>query len=127
MTGRRMDIVYIRDLKIETVIGVFDWERQIRQMVSLDVEMATDNPKAAATDQIEDALDYGIVSQRLVSFVEASNFKLMETLAEKITEIILNEFNVPWVKLRLSKLGAIRGSKDVGIIIERSQVNKKNH
>ncbi len=116
-----MDIVYIRDLKIDTVIGIFDWERQIRQTVSLDLEMATDNKKAAATDQIKDALDYKAVAKRIINFVESSDFQLVETLAEKITEIVISEFNVPWVKLRLSKPGAIRGSKDVGIMIERSR------
>ncbi len=114
-----MDIVYIRDLKIDTVIGIFAWERQIRQTISLDIEMASDNKKAAATDQIVDALDYKAVAKRIISFVEDSNFQLVETLSEKICEIVLNEFNVPWVKLRLSKPGAIRGAKDVGIIIER--------
>ncbi|HFB65010.1 MAG TPA: dihydroneopterin aldolase [Aeromonadales bacterium] len=116
-----MDIVYIRDLKIDTVIGIFDWERQIRQTVSLDLEMAADNKKAAATDQIKDALDYKAVAKRIINFVESSDFQLVETLSEKITEIVINEFNVPWVKLRLSKPGAIRGSKDVGIMIERSR------
>lgn len=116
-----MDIVYIRDLKIDTVIGIFDWERQIRQTISLDLEMAADNKKAAASDSIEDALDYKSVAKRIIQFVEESDFQLVETLAERICEIILQEFNVPWVKLRLSKPGAIRGSKDVGIIIERGE------
>ncbi len=114
-----MDIVYIRELKVDTVIGIFDWERKIRQTVSMDVEMATDIAAAAATDSIEDALDYKAVSKRLISFVEQSDFQLVETLSEKVCEIILNEFNVPWVRLQLSKPGAIRGSRDVGIIIER--------
>lgn len=116
-----MDIVYIRELEIETVIGIFDWERKIKQTVSLDVEMASDNRRAAASDNIADAVDYKSVSKRIIDFVEKSEFQLVETMAEQITAIILNEFNVPWVRLRLSKPGAVRGSKDVGVIIERER------
>lgn len=114
-----MDIVYIRDLKIETVIGIFDWERRIRQTISIDLEMATDIRKAAASDDIRDALDYKAVAKRLIAFVGESEFLLVETLSEKVAEIVRKEFNVPWLRLRLSKPGAVRGSQDVGIIIER--------
>ncbi len=116
-----MDIVYIRDLKIETVIGIFDWERRIRQTVSLDLEMATDIRKAAASDDIKDALDYKAVSKRLIAFVGQSEFLLVETMAEKIAMIVLQEFNVPWLRLRLSKPGAVRGAQDVGVLIERGE------
>lgn len=116
-----MDIVYIRDLKIETVIGIFDWERRIRQTVSLDLEMACDIRKAAASDHIDDALDYKSVAKRLISFVGESEFQLVETMAERISDIVRNEFNVPWLRLRLSKPGAVRGSQDVGVIIERGE------
>lgn len=116
-----MDIVYIRDLKIETVIGIFDWERRIRQTVSLDLEMATDIRKAAASDDIKDALDYKAVSKRLIAFVSESEFLLVETMAEKIAAIVREEFQVPWLRLRLSKPGAVRGSQDVGVIIERGE------
>ena len=116
-----MDIVYIRELNIQTVIGIFDWERKIKQTVSLDLEMGTDIAKAAATDDINDTLDYKAVSKRLIAFIEASEFQLVETMAERVTEIVREEFNVPWVKLRLSKPGAVRGSKDVGVIIERGE------
>lgn len=114
-----MDIIYLSDLCIETVIGIYDWEREIKQTVSLDIEMATDIRKAAASDAIEDTLDYKSVAKRIIAFVEESEFQLVETLAERICEIIINEFNVPWVKLRLNKKGAVRGSRDVGVIIER--------
>ena len=116
-----MDIVYIRDLKVDTVIGIFDWERRIRQTVSLDLEMATDIRAAAASDSIDDALDYKAVGKPLIAFIQESEFQLVETLSEKVAEIVLNEFKVPWLKLRLSKPGALRGSQDVGIIIERGQ------
>ncbi|PKM22954.1 MAG: dihydroneopterin aldolase [Gammaproteobacteria bacterium HGW-Gammaproteobacteria-14] len=114
-----MDIVYIRDLKVATVIGIFDWERRIRQTVSLDLEMATDIRRAAASDHIDDALDYKAVGKRLIAFIEESEFQLVETLAERVADIVIGEFGVPWMKLRLSKPGALRGSQDVGIIIER--------
>jgi dihydroneopterin aldolase len=118
-----MDIVYIRDLKIGTVIGIYDWERRIRQTISIDLEMATDIRQAAGSDSIDDALNYKAVAKRLISFVEAAEFQLVETLAEKIAEIVQGEFSVPWLRLQLSKPGAVRGSKDVGIIIERGQKN----
>jgi dihydroneopterin aldolase len=114
-----MDIVYIRELEIRTIIGIYDWEREQRQIVSLDLEMGSDIAKAAATDTIENALDYKAVAKRLINFIENSEFYLVETMAEQVTEIVLKEFNVPWVKLRLGKPGAVTGSKDVGVIIER--------
>lgn len=116
-----MDIVYIRDLKIDTVIGIFDWERRIRQTVSIDLEMATDIRQAAASDNIVDALDYKAVSKRLIAFVSESEFLLVEKLAEEIAQIVRTEFQVPWLRLRLSKPGAIRGAQDVGLIIERGE------
>lgn len=114
-----MDIVYIRDLRIETVIGIYDWEREVRQTVSLDLEMATDIRKAAQSDSIEDTLNYKAVAKRLIQFVGDSQFQLVETLSERCAELVLEEFDVSWLRLRLSKPGAVRGSRDVGIIIER--------
>ncbi len=116
-----MDIVFIRDLQIETVIGIYDWERKVRQIISLDIDMASDIQKAASSDNIEDTLSYKTVAKRLIAFVEQSEFELVEALAEKICEIILEEFEVPWVRLTLNKPGAVRGSKSVGVIIERGQ------
>ena len=116
-----MDIVFIHDLQIETVIGIYDWERKIRQTISLDIEMATDIGKAAASDNIDDALSYKTVAKRLIEFVEMSEYELVEALAEKICSIIIDEFSVPWVKLTLHKPGAVRGSKSVGVIIERGE------
>ena len=116
-----MDIVFIRDLQIETVIGIYDWERKVKQIISLDIDMATDIQKAANSDNIEDTLSYKTVAKRLIEFVEESEFELVEALAEKICEIILEEFDVPWVRLTLNKPGAVRGSKSVGVMIERGQ------
>ncbi len=116
-----MDIVFIHDLQIETVIGIYDWERKIRQTVSLDLEMATDVGKAAAKDDIADALSYKSVAKRLIEFVERSEYELVETLAEQICRIVREEFDVPWVRLTLHKPGAVRGSKSVGVVIERGE------
>lgn len=114
-----MDIVFIHDLQIQTVIGIYDWERKIRQTISLDIEMATDISKAAKSDDIEDTLSYKTVAKRLIEFIEQSEFELVEALAERICSIVMEEFSVPWVKLTLHKPGAVRGSKSVGVIIER--------
>ncbi len=115
----RMDIVFIRDLQIETVIGIYDWERKIKQIISIDLDMATDIQKAAKSDHIDDALNYKAVAKRLISFVEDSQFQLVETLAENICEIVIKEFKVPWVCLTLNKPGAVSGSRSVGVRIER--------
>ncbi len=114
-----MDIIFLKGLTIETVIGIYDWEREIRQTLIIDLEMATDIRKAAETDDIAYTLDYKAVSKRIIGFVEESSFQLVETLAEKITQILIQEFGVQWVRLTLNKRGAISGASDVGILIER--------
>ena len=116
-----MDIVFIRELKIETVIGIYDWERKIRQTVSLDIEMAADIRKAADSDDIDDTLSYKDVAKRVIEFVEASEFELVEALAEEICRIVREEFHAPWVRLVLNKPGAVRGARSVGVIIERGE------
>ena len=116
-----MDIIYLHDLKIDTVIGIFEWERRVKQAVILDLDMATDIRKAAASDKIVDTLDYKAVAKRLVDYVGNNKFQLVETLAERVAEIVLNEFNINWLRLRVNKKGAVRGAVDVGVIIERSR------
>lgn len=116
-----MDIIYLKDLRIDTIIGIYDWERRTRQTVILDIEMGADIKKAAQNDDIGDTLNYKGVAKRLISFVEDSKFELVETLAERIAEILLNEFKVPWLRLQLNKQGAVRGVRDVGVIIERGK------
>ncbi|MCF7990688.1 MAG: dihydroneopterin aldolase [Thiohalocapsa sp.] len=116
-----MDIVFLRSLRIETVIGIYDWEKQIKQPVVLDIEMASDIAKGAATDRIEDALDYKAVSKRLKQFVGDAKFELVETLAERCAQIIREEFGVPWVRLTLNKTGAVSDADGVGVIIERGE------
>jgi 7,8-dihydroneopterin aldolase/epimerase/oxygenase len=116
-----MDIVFIEDLRIETVIGIYDWERRVRQTLSLDIEMAFDNTLPAASDDIKDTLNYKDVSKRLIAYVSESSFGLVETLAERCAMIIREEFGVAWVRLKLSKPGAVRGAKAVGVCIERGK------
>lgn len=114
-----MDIIFLNDLRIETVIGIFDWERSVRQTVSIDLQLGTDIRKAAAQDDIDDTLDYKAVAKRLIEFVGEAEFSLVETLAENIARIVIHEFEVPWVRVTLNKPGAIRGARDVGVLIER--------
>ncbi len=116
-----MDIVFLKDLRIETVIGVYDWEREVKQTVVLDLEMGTDIAKAAASDHIDDTLDYKSVAKRLIEFVEQSEFQLVETLAERCAQLIREEFDVVWVRLILNKIGAVSNARDVGVIIERGE------
>ena len=116
-----MDKVFIEGLQIDALIGIYDWERRIRQTLRFDLEMGFDNRKPAATDNIEDTLNYKAVSRRLVEFVSQSDYGLVETLAERCADIVLTEFNVEWLRLKLSKPGAVRGAVAVGVIIERSR------
>ena len=116
-----MDKIFLTELKVDTIIGIWEWERKIRQTVIIDLEMSADIAKAAATDSVDDTLNYKSVAKRIQSFVGDSSFQLVETLAERIAGIIREEFGVQWVKVRVNKPGAIRGSRDVGILIERGQ------
>ena len=114
-----MDTIFLSGLTTECIIGIWDWERRVRQKVVVDIEMAADIRRAAATDSIDDTLDYKRVSKRLLEFIGDSQFQLVETLTERIAEIVVCEFGVAWVRVRLNKQGAIRGARDVGIQIER--------
>lgn len=120
-TEALVDIVYLHDLRIPTVIGVFEWERRVRQTVSIDLDMAADVARGAQSDALDDALDYKAVAKRLISFVEDSRFQLVETLAEQVAHLVLEEFAVQWIRVRINKTGAVRGARDVGVIIERGQ------
>ena len=114
-----MDKVFINNLEVEAVIGIFQWEREVRQLISVDIEMDFDNKTAAQSDDIKDALNYKLVGKRVTAFIKKSNFQLVETLAEKIAKIILKEFPVTKVKIKVSKPGAMRGSDSVGVSILR--------
>ena len=117
-----MDKIFISDLRIDTIIGIYDWERQVRQTVSFDLEMAHDIRRAAQTDDIQYTLNYKAVAKRLITFVESSQFLLIETLAEDAARLIMVEFTVPWLRLTLHKPGALRGARSVGVMIERGSL-----
>ena len=104
-----MDIIYLHGLKIDATIGIWDWEKAIKQTIVIDLDMGADIRKAAASDDVKDTLNYKAVAKRVQQFVGDSSYELVETLAEKIAEIVLNEFDVPWVRVKLNKPGAIRG------------------
>ena len=114
-----MDKIFIHALKTETIVGIFDWERQVKQTVVIDIEFSADIRKAALSDSIGDTLNYKGVAKRVLAFVEVSSFHLVETLAEHIAMLILQDFGVAWVSITLSKPGAIRSSRDVGVMLER--------
>ncbi len=116
-----MDKVFIEGLTIDALIGIYDWERRIRQDLVFDLEMGFDNRRPAASDDIAHTLNYKAVSKRLEQFVRESEFCLVETLAERCAQIVLDEFDVKWLRLKLSKPGAVRGARAVGVIIERSR------
>lgn len=122
-----MDKVFIEGLQIEALIGIYDWERRIRQPLLFDIEMAFDNRRPAASDDIAHTLNYKAVSKRLIEYVSQSSFGLVESLAERCAQIILDEFGVDHVRLKLSKPGAVRGAIAVGVIIERQRVSNGNH
>lgn len=114
-----MDKIFLSALNVECIVGIWEWERRVKQNVVIDVELQADIRRAAATDHIDSTVDYKKLSKRLLTFVGESQFQLVETLTERIAELIITEFRVPWVRVRLNKQGAIRGARDVGIEIER--------
>ena len=113
------DRIVLRGLAVDCTIGFIDWERQVKQTVLIDLEMPVDVARAAVSDRVADTLDYKRVAKRVIAFVEASDFQLIETLAERVAAVILAEFDMPWVRVTLAKPGAIRGSREVGVVIER--------
>jgi dihydroneopterin aldolase len=118
-----MDIIYLSQLKLETLIGVYEWERQAKRVIFIDLELATDTRQAALTDDLAHTVDYGVLAQRLTQLAENSEFFLIETLADRLANLILQEFNVHWLRLKLSKRGAIPTADDVGLIIERGSLS----
>ena len=116
-----MDIIYLHGLKVDCVIGVWDWERKIKQTITIDLDMGFDIRKAAVSDALEDTLSYKDVSKRVEAFVKDSGFQLVERLAEEIAGILLNEFGIKWCRVKINKFGAVRGAGDVGILIERGE------
>ena len=116
-----MDTIFLTDLRVDTVVGIWDWERKIRQTVSIDLEMGFDIRPAAKTDSIDDTLNYKAVAKRVQQFVADSAFQLVETMAERIAGIVLDEFDLPWIDVTVNKPGAIRGARDVGVRIRRDR------
>jgi 7,8-dihydroneopterin aldolase/epimerase/oxygenase len=116
-----MDKIFIHALKTEAIIGIFDWERQVKQTVVVDIEISADIAKAALSDSIHDTLNYKRIAKRVLAFVEESKFHLVETLAERIAMLLLEDFGIDWVSISLSKPGAIRSSRDVGVMLERDR------
>ena len=121
--SRPGDIIFLRGLEVECLIGFIDWERRIRQKVVIDFEMPVDCRRAAASDAVEDTLDYKRVAKRIIAFVGASEFQLVETLAHRTALLILAEFDIEWIRISINKPGAIRGSRDVGVSIERTRAD----
>ena len=117
------DRIFLHGLAVDCIIGFIEWERRIKQTIVLDVEMPVDCARASINDDVVDTLDYKKVAKRLISFVESSEFKLVETLAHRVALVILEEFPVEWVRVALNKPGAIRNSRDVGVVIERSRAD----
>jgi 7,8-dihydroneopterin aldolase/epimerase/oxygenase len=123
MTQRSGDRIFLHGLTAECIIGFIDWERRVRQTVVVDLEMPVDCRHAALTDEVADTLDYKKVAKRALEFISTSEFKLVETLAHRLALVVLGEFGVEWVRVTLNKPGAIRNSRDVGVVIERTRAD----
>jgi dihydroneopterin aldolase len=123
MTSKRGDTIFLRELEVECIIGFIDWERRIKQRVQIDLELPVDCARAAVNDDVVDTLDYKSVAKRVIGFVESSEFMLVETMAHRMAMMILKEFGIEWVRLSVNKPGAIRGSRDVGVAIERTRAD----
>ncbi|MEY2720825.1 MAG: dihydroneopterin aldolase [Steroidobacteraceae bacterium] len=123
MTTRAPDKIFLRGLEVECIIGFIEWERRIKQRIQIDLELPVDCTKAARSDDVIDTLDYKSVAKRVIAFVEASEFMLVETMAHRMAMLILEEFGIEWVRIWINKPGAIRGSRDVGVAIERNRAD----
>ena len=117
------DTIFLRGLEVECIIGFIDWERRVKQTVVIDLELPVDCRNASIRDEVEDTLDYKKVAKRVIAFVEASEFKLVETLAHRLAILLLEEFGIAWIRVSINKPGAIRGSRDVGMSIERTRAD----
>ena len=114
-----MDIVFIEQLTVMTVIGVYDWEQERQQKLVFDIEMGWDNRPAALSDDVADCLSYADVGAAVMSFVSSNRFALVERVAEEVAELLMTRFMLPWVRIKLSKPGAVPQAYSVGVIIER--------
>lgn len=116
-----MDFIFLRELRVEAVIGVYDWERRIRQTLVFDLELATDVQAAAASGDLADALDYAAVAKRIDTFVVTGEFHLLESVAEGVAALVLEQFPVQWLRLSVSKLHALSNARSAGVTIERGK------
>jgi dihydroneopterin aldolase len=123
VTTRAADKIFLRGLEVECIIGFIDWERRVKQRIQIDLELPVDCTRAARSDDVVDTLDYKSVAKRVIAFVEASEFMLVETMAHRMAMLILEEFGIEWVRIWINKPGAIRGSRDVGVAIERNRAD----
>jgi dihydroneopterin aldolase len=123
VTTRAPDKIFLRGLEVECIIGFIEWERRIKQRIQIDLELPVDCTKAARSDDVIDTLDYKSVAKRVIGFVEASEFMLVETMAHRMAMLVLEEFGIEWVRIWINKPGAIRGSRDVGVVIERNRAD----
>ncbi|MEY2626070.1 MAG: dihydroneopterin aldolase [Gammaproteobacteria bacterium] len=123
MTTRAADKIFLRGLEVECIIGFIDWERRVKQRIQIDLELPVDCTRAARSDDVVDTLDYKSVAKRVIAFVEASEFMLVETMAHRMAMMILEEFGIEWIRIWINKPGAIRGSRDVGVAIERNRAD----
>jgi len=123
VTTRTADKIFLRGLEVECIIGFIDWERRVKQRVQIDLPHPVDCTRAARSDDVIDTLDYKSIAKRVINFVETSEFMLVETMAHRMAMVILEEFGIEWVRIWINKLGAIRGSRDVGVAIERNRVD----
>jgi 7,8-dihydroneopterin aldolase/epimerase/oxygenase len=117
------DVIFLRALTAECIIGFIDWERRVKQTIVVDLELPVDCARAALSDDVQDTVDYKKVAKRVLAFIEASEFKLVETLAHRLALVLLEEFGIEWVRISLNKPGAIRNSRDVGVTIERTRAD----
>jgi dihydroneopterin aldolase len=116
-----MDIIFIEDFRVETLIGIYEWERRVPQTIQLDIEIGNPHSRAADTDQIEDTIDYGAVVSRIEETLKQQHFLLIERLAEHVSSLILGEFKAPWVRVSVAKLQLLRGVRRLGVTIERGE------
>jgi len=117
------DRIFLRGLTAECIIGFIEWERRVKQTVVVDLELPVDCRRASISDDVADTVDYKAVAKRVLAYIESSEFKLVETLAHRLALLLLEEFGLEWVRISLNKPGAIRNSRDVGVVIERSRAD----
>ncbi len=119
----KMDMIYLKDLRVDAKIGVWEWERKILQTLVIDLDFAVDIGVASDSDKLDDTVDYKAISDRIMEFVGSSQFNLLEALAENLSKVLMREFGLPWLRLKINKVGVLNGVKDVGIVVERGERN----